>query len=197
MSNITIYTANTGCYDKNREDILVFKEYNKFISSRLNAKIYKILFYQFVNTEWSIWIDASVHLKVTPDYLVNLAGDSDICVFKHPRRNCIYHEAIVCKNKKLDYDWIIDQQILKYRNQNYPENNGLAECTILIRRNTEEIRNLSDRWWSEICTGSWRDQISFPVVFQNANIKYIDPGLKEEIYIKKQHIKDRTINSIQ
>ena len=191
MSNITIYTANIGDYDNIRNDILCFQQYNRFIHPRLNAKIYKILFYQFVITEWSIWIDSNLFLKVSPSYLIDLADNHEICLFKHPERDCIYDEAEVCKQRNLDYPDIIDNQINKYRNINYPEHNGLAYCNLIIRKNTKNIRKLCDSWWSEICCGSWRDQISFPVISQNADIKYLDTNLINTIYIKKSHIKNR------
>ena len=193
MKNIIVYTANIGSYDHDRNDILCFKEYNKFFHPRLNAKIYKVLYHQFVQSEWSIWIDSNVFLKKPPEYLIELAENSDICVFKHPKRNCIYKEAQVCRKIKLDYQNIIDNQIQKYIKNNYPKDNGLAECSIIIRRNTKEIRHLCNNWWSEICAGSWRDQISFPVVFQNANIKFLDSNLKQDIFEQKKHLKSREV----
>lgn len=191
--SITLYTSNTNGYDNERKDILCFTDYNRFIHPRLNAKIYKILYYQFVQTEWSVWIDSNIRLKVNASFLVKLAKNNDICVFKHPRRDCLYEEAEICKKKKLDYSSVIDSQILKYKNLNYPPNNGLAECSIIIRRDTKHIRDLCDNWWSEICTGSWRDQISFPFIFQNVNVRYLDPKIKDAIFFKKKHIKPRTI----
>jgi hypothetical protein len=115
MKNYTVYTANTGDYDTTRDDILCFKDYHRFISARMNAKIYKVLYYQFIQTEWSIWIDCNRFLKVSPEYLIELCGDKDICVFEHPDRNCIYEEANVCKYYCLDYNNIIDNQISKYQ----------------------------------------------------------------------------------
>ena len=78
MSEITVYTSNVGGYDEERKDILCFKDYNRFTSPRLNAKIYKILYYDFIRTEWSIWIDSNVNLKVAPEYLVELAEGKEI-----------------------------------------------------------------------------------------------------------------------
>ena len=41
-----------------------------------------------------------------------------------------------------------------------------------VEKKTEQIKKLNEQWWSEICSGSRRDQISFPVVFEGV-VRYI------------------------
>jgi hypothetical protein len=191
--NYTIYTANLGDYDPPRTDILCFNEsYNRFVDPRLNAKIYKVLYYQFVDTEWSIWIDCNRFLKIDPIELIDMCNGYDMGILEHPYRNCIYEEAEICKKLKLDRSQIIDEQISRYKLLHYPQNNGLYACNLIIRKNTKEIRQLCQEWWAEITSGSWRDQISFPFVFrQKTNIKYISKTLADSIYYRPYDHKKR------
>lgn len=151
---------------------------SEYSESRRNAKIHKIIPHKFVDTDISIWLDGNISLNVTPEELVDLwLKDKDIAVCKHFERTCLYEEAEVCKTCQLDDPVLINKQMKRYRAAGYPENNGMAECGIIIRRHTPEIKRLSEEWWDEICKGSSRDQLSFNYVFRDyhsmdANARY-------------------------
>ena len=93
--------------------------------------------------------------------------------FPHALRAVSYThlEAIHCIHQKNDTPAVIRAQIYRYTQEGYPANNGLMECSILLRRNTKKIRQFNELWWSEIQTGSIRDQISFPYVARKIGIK--------------------------
>lgn len=151
---------------------------DKFEEMRRNAKIHKIVPHWFIDTDISIWLDGNITLNITPEELVKLwLKDSDIAVCKHFERICLYEEAEVCKTFQLDNPVLINKQMKRYRNAGYPENNGMAECGIIIRRHTDKINKLNEKWWEEICNGSSRDQLSFSYVFKeykkiDANARY-------------------------
>lgn len=203
-SSITVITALTNNMDKLRDDFpedddsvkyVAFLDEdskknnksklweirnccNKLEDSRRNAKIHKIIPHKFVDTDISIWLDANISLNVSPRELVDLwLNDKDISVCKHFERNCLYEEAEVCKQGKLDDPKLIDEQMARYKEDGYPENNGLAECGIIIRRHTPDINEKSEKWWKEIMKGSSRDQLSFTYCFDeyekvDANARY-------------------------
>ena len=100
-------------------------------------------------------------------------ADKEILVFKHPDRNCIYKEAIACKDLQLDSDRVIDSQMNRYRKLKWGEEKGLGSCRIIVRKHSKNIELLNNSWWAEITSGSVRDQLSLPVVFEG-NIKYIE-----------------------
>lgn len=164
-----IYTAIAGDKDEPRNDIKVFTT-DMFVSPRMNAKIFKILPHLFMKDEYSVWVDGNIYPKKTEEEYVSLLGDNDIAVLKHPERDCVYEEAGFCKIKGKDTAEHIDPQVQRYRQAGYPANNGLYACGFIIRRHTEEMKRLCERWWAEICTGSSRDQISFPVVFKDITV---------------------------
>jgi hypothetical protein len=178
-----IYTAIIGDYDVDRNDIPIFR--NKiFIDDKRTAGQYKILSHQYINDKVSIWIDGNIYLHsfITEEFLINkYLKNCDIAVLKHPIRNCIYREAIACQQYQLDDEELIQRQMIKYRIDGYPSNNGLAALPIIIRKHTKKIIELNNLWWSEVCSGSRRDQLSFDYVCWKLKIKYgiIDGGFPD------------------
>lgn len=183
---ITVITALTNNNDELRDDFpydeskyIAFVDseqdsllwdtkdcYDKFTEPRRNAKIHKVLPHLFVDTDISIWLDANISLNVSPEELVKLwLGDDDIAVCEHFERTCLYVEAEVCKTCQLDDPKLIDAQMARYKKEGYPENNGMAECGVIIRRHTPEVARCNEKWWAEICAGSSRDQLSFAYSF--------------------------------
>lgn len=165
-----IYTAIVNNFDKPRTDIKVFKAYNRFKDSVLNAKIYKVLSHKYINNEYSIWVDGNLFLKQNFIEYVKLMEGADIAVFENPYRDCLFDEIDQCIEQELDNKVLLEAQ--KGRYKAFPRHNGLGACFLIIRRHTEQIKRLNEQWWSEICSGSKRDQISFPYVFKDV-VKYI------------------------
>lgn len=142
-----------------------------FTDPNRNAKYHKVLAHQ-LDTDVSLWIDGSITLlRPLHDLVDTFLKDSDICLFKHYKRDCIYDEAEVVKQYKLDYPDRIDAQIDRYKREGYPKKNGLHECTIILRRHTPRIEELNRCWWDEICRGSRRDQLSFDYCCWKLGIK--------------------------
>ena len=162
---ILVYTAITGGYEKPREDIRV-ETLDLFKDPMRSARMHKCLTPDFKEYDFSIWIDGNTSLKVTPEFLIKELGDNDILVYSH-WRDCIYDEATAEKEecialkKPIEEIKAIDNQMLRYRKEGYPEHNGLAATTYVIRRHTEAVDDFNNLWWAEICRGSKQDQLSF------------------------------------
>ena len=75
--------------------------------------------------------------------------------------------------ENVDLPELINPQLDFYRKNNYPENNGLYELPVLIRKKSERNNLINLRWWEQICKWSSRDQISFPVVMWSLGLKPI------------------------
>ena len=154
-----------------------------------NAKIHKILSHKyFPDKLYSLWIDGSVTIEFpfSVERLIELyLVDSDIALFKHSERHCIYQEANVCMQRRLDDPNIIREQIQRYTKDGHPSNAGLGECTILLRRHTHQIKEFNEAWWKEIQNGSKRDQISFSYLIRKMGIKfrYFPGHLRAENYL--------------
>jgi hypothetical protein len=198
MSNFVVYTAITDGYDPLRSppekwraqaDFVAFLGegpaapgwevrpiYRRFRDPCRNAKIHKVLPHRFFpDAEYSLWIDGSIVIQ-SPLSLKRLAQiylrHHDLAVFKHPVRQCIFQEGLYCMKQQLDLPEVIDRQLQKYFEEGYPLNNGLAECTILLRRHTPRMRRFNEAWYAEIQAHSRRDQLSFNYVAHKLGLEY-------------------------
>ena len=179
---IVVYTAQVGGLDKSRNDILCFTNRQGFKESRRAARMYKVLSHRFIEADYSIWVDNIVHLKKKPEDLLPLLNGKDIAVMRHPTNVSIYEEAEDVKRAQLDNLEIVDSQMSYYRSQGYESIEGMAMTGLIIRKHTKKIEDLNNSWWSEICSGSSRDQLSFNYVF-DGHISYIDwPGSYDNEY---------------
>ena len=109
----------------------------------------------------TIWIDGNFMVSHLMDEFIHNYHEGDFTVMKHPGRNCLYQEGMVVADKGKDKPSKVFRQLWKYKTEGYPENNGLLASGILIRNNTERVRDLCNHWWGEIEKHSHRDQLSF------------------------------------
>ena len=186
MRSVKVYTANIGEKDIPRDDIECFSSYSHFKNPARNAKIYKVLPHLYMETDYSIWIDASIKLLISPEEIIDMM-ESDVMVFKHPTRDCIYDEAIECIKCELDHISTISNQACEYRKKGHKKNSGLAMCGFIARKHTEEVARMNERWWAEICRHSVRDQISFPIAFPTA--QKLDSSLIEKVIKINDHLR--------
>lgn len=132
----------------------------------------------------TLWIDGSITIKEDvsiSNLMDDMLGDSDMALFKHPIRNCIFDEAHECMLVKNDDPHIINNQIRKYIEDRMPKQHGLNECTIILRRNNDKTKAFNQMWWNEIINGSTRDQISFNYVAWKLGMKMTQiPGTVQD-----------------
>lgn len=141
---------------------------------RLRARRHKILSHQlYPDEDLTLWVDGCLTPLADPEYLAaKYLQDVDICLFRHMERNCVYQELEACIKLRKDDPEVMRNQVLGYRDAGYPYNNGLAETTAVLRRHTPEIRELNERWWSEVRNKSLRDQLSLDYLCWSMNIRY-------------------------
>ncbi len=146
--------------------------YDRFLNARRNSRVPKILPHLFCDTEYSITMDGSMALLTPPEELIaTYLKDTDIAVFTHGARDCIYDEAIKCATAKLDDPEVIIEQATAYENAGYAKHKGLCECGFIIRRHTSKVRQFNNEWWAQYTRYSVRDQISFMFAVDTVGIK--------------------------
>lgn len=192
-----VFTAITGAYDSLKENQVFGKakpiafldketiEVNEIENSRWyvrkscslfkednrNAKIHKILAHQYLDCDYSLWIDGNVCCKIPIEKLIEKHLDNaDIATFQHGLKTNIYEEAKDCKGLDKGNPFKIDNQIKKYREESFNKNK-LFENPVILRRHNRKTEMFNNFWWSEICRHSRRDQISFPYVVDKLGIK--------------------------
>lgn len=153
-------------------------------SNRRNAKVYKILPFAFLpEYDYYFWVDSTHILEVNPlEVIEKYLSNTDIAVFNHPHRDCVYLEGKLVSQINFDHTNLVEDQLAFYQDMCYPKNNGLYELSARVQRNTELTQRIGWMWWEQICMFSSRDQISFPFVCHQLDIKpSILPGLANGI----------------
>lgn len=112
----------------------------------------------------SVWIDGSIQIVGDLLEFVQSYDLEKIPLYTrvHPQRKCIYKEAEACIAIKKDLKETIEAQAARYRAEGYPENAGMAETGIILRKhNDRRCQLVCNLWASELLKGSHRDQLSF------------------------------------
>jgi len=172
--------------DEIKESIDTWKQIKMFhftnddkFSNRRNAKICKIIPEMFIpGYDYYFWVDATHDVVVNPKTIIdNYLQDTDIAVFRHKHRNCAYGEA--AEIISLGYDHInnVTNQTKEYKKIGFPQEFGLFELPVIVRKSSFEMSTFNLMWWEQICKYSSRDQISFPFCLWKTGIKpSIMPG---------------------
>lgn len=206
-----IYTCITGNYDEacthtyldDSWDYVMFTD-NKHLLTMPRYKHWRIRPLQFYkmsnvkNARWhkinanilfpeydySLWIDGNIVIQ-SKDFFDRINSliqkNVTISVPIHPVRNCIYDEAQIIKDLKIDNKNTVNQEMHKLRRLKYPKKNGLNEtCIILRQHNNKKILHAQKQWWNMVKNYSKRDQLSYNWAMWNNNVKttpmYDTPG---------------------
>ena len=221
-----VYTVNFGKYDKlkiiNRQkgwDYFAFidsniSDYNNTnwtlipISDKLNnlnvsdikktryLKLFPHLF--FKNYSLSIYIDATY--KIIDDlneFILRILDNKySIISLEHPDTSSVNTEIDVVISVKKEKQSIGLKVRDKYIKEHFPDNLGLTENSIIIRKHNEkECIELMKEWWKEIENYSHRDQLSFNYVRWKTGIKnkIIPKNFALNYFKQSWHIKFFTI----
>jgi hypothetical protein len=149
-----------------------------------SARYVKINAHEFLpDFDYSMYIDGNMRLLKTPNILSMLDGYKLVMV-GHPTRDCVYKEASICAAIGKDSPEAIASQVQAYREYGFPNHGGLYETGFHLKRhNDTEVIDRFKCWWEQIETYSFRDQLSFPFVFQGFPMKTIHISERSE-YVK-------------
>jgi len=201
-SKIVVYTCITGNYDSIKEPLYVndkidyyiitdmnvpsdsvwkkidinsiktLQEYNAADKNRFVKFFPNVIFPQY---DYSIYIDGVIQIVADLEPIVEDMGKCLLGVHRHNARNCIYDEAkAIIYAKRAPKDKVLEQTT-RYKNEGYPQNNGLYENTILIRKHNDiSCINLMKAWWEEYMISCKRDQLSLPYIIWKNKFNYKD-----------------------
>ena len=142
------------------------------IKNQRFIKLHPHLF--FPNYNLSIYIDTSFQIfgDLNEFLLRILTPEYNIYNFEHPDRNNIFNEisAVIEMEKEKEIMGNIIRE--KYIKSNFPDNNGLIEgCLIIRRHNKKDCIYLMNKWFEEVKNYSHRDQLSFNYLIWKTGIK--------------------------
>jgi len=177
MNKQVIVKALFGNYDRWADPLIVEEDtdYIVFTDQNIKSELFEIRKterlkpkyerlikaqpWEYVGRQYEryIWMDANIYPRVP----LSFDPDIDITCLEHQGRNCIYDEYEVCVKLRKDNPAVMKQQVDTYRNEGYPENNGLVQTGLMIRKLNEATLEHGRIWSAQIQTHSRRDQLSF------------------------------------
>ena len=132
----------------------------------------------FTEYEYSVWVDSNFRVIGNLEKFIKCIGK--VIPFAsnwHPDRNSIYTELDACIIRGKDDASILRRQVENYRAIGMPDNFGLIETNMIVRRHMDiKCIELMEAWWNEIVKWSKRDQISLPFVLWRLGYTMNDIG---------------------
>lgn len=182
------FTDNTNLKSKAWEMRPVPEGYKVCADPKRRASLIKIEHYSVIDSSYDIVITIDASMTITGDldeFVAGLGfGGYDFVALEHPARNCAYAEAQTVMELGLDYADVINAHMQRYREEGYPQNNGLWCGKFSVRRNgSSSLRKACKIWSREYTNGSRRDQLSYNYSFWRSEllghpvkIKCVDRG---------------------
>ncbi len=194
---ICVYSCITGNYDnvneiKKEKDIdyylftnnkkvksatwkVIYIE-NDTLSNVVLARKIKILGHPLINDNYDIalWMDGAVSFNTKiKDFIDHFMTEDDVFVaFKHGTRNTVKEECEACVRYRKEDKEKIKNILDFYKQENYPDNNGLVESTVYIKRlKDQKVQETMKLWFSMIENFTKRDQLSFNYCIYKTGLK--------------------------
>ena len=192
MNNVVCYTCITDRYDSLKQPLVVSKDIDyvyftdnlslqsniwqirpipdelRNLSNVKKQRVIKICPHRYLREyDISIWIDGSMQVQGDLQKFIQQYDLYKCPLYTriHPSRHCIYDEAEACMRMNKGSCQEIVEQISKYKKEGYPENAGMVETGILLRKHNDMKCQMFDNMWaSELLLHSHRDQLSFNYV---------------------------------
>jgi hypothetical protein len=182
-----VYTCITGGYDDLKEPMVITEGWDyicfcdeypqhkddtiwKIIligetEDRIRHQRKKKIYNEYILDEYdlSVWVDGSMYINCDLNEFIQpmMEMGYDFAIMNHPAQNCIVGEAKGILALRKDKQEVLEQQINDYFEEGYPKNNGMVASGIMIRRHTEQVKELCKFWYGQVEKYSLRDQMSF------------------------------------
>jgi hypothetical protein len=162
---------------------------DKTNDATLQSRRYKILAHRlFPQYDLNIYIDGKISVLGNLNRLLDSLNGYDLMAYEHYKRQCLYQEAATLLHPyKLQaaLDTVVPL-ISKIKHTGFPKMFGLADNSILIRKNTKEMRQTMDLWFEFVSNYSSRDQLSMMYcVWQSGQSIKLLPHHEKARYFKK------------
>ena len=178
--------------------------YSNKIELIKKQRFFKILPHLFFKDyDLSIYIDTTFKIIGDLDHFLLriLSPKLSIYILEHPFIGSINNEFKAVLKSKKDLNSSIIKLKNRYKSEKFPDNNGHAECCLIIRKhNNKKCINIMENWFREIRENSHRDQLSFNYILWKIDYKslkyiskkYIFEYFKQELFhLKKFEFHDK------
>lgn len=195
IRELTVYTVIFGKYDSLREVCCsdnriryicftddetlrsdtweIYHVDREFDDPILESRKYKMLPHLYINTEYSLYVDATVLFKMSPlDFMNEYLVRGNILFVPHESRDCIYKEMATCILLDKDLPQRLVLQMDEYSKCNCPEHSGLFLGGVIGRRHYDnDVMKFDEEWWDHFKQYSRRDQISLGYLIWKNNVE--------------------------
>ena len=133
----------------------------------------------FKNYDLSVYADATYDIIGNLDeFLLRiLSPNKSIYLLEHPNRNSINNEYDAVVMGKKETKKHVEHIKKNYNKEKFPDNNGLAETCLIVRKHNDiNCIHFMEQWSHEITQNSHRDQLSFNYIWWKNKyniVKYI------------------------
>ena len=153
---------------------IIYIKNNRLDNHHLSRKI-KMLGHPIINKKYdiSVWMDASIIWeKSVQDFVSTYLKDSPFAAFKHSQRQTIKDEAIACLRLNKDTKDNITRTLSFLESEHFPDDQGLYEMTVFIKRHNDPTVIKTMRLWFEMNQKySKRDQLTFMYCAWKTNLQ--------------------------
>ena len=146
------------------------------IRNMMAAKYYKIKAHEIdilKKYRYYVWVDGSITLQ--PESINNtlelINMNYDLISFKHSARTTVQEEVALSVKLPKYLSQNVDKQYELYKSDGFPDDSGLFECGLFVRKNIARINALFDMWWLENLKNSFQDQVSLPYCLWKTGIR--------------------------
>ena len=142
----------------------------------------------FKNYDISIYVDANFAIIGNLDeFLLRiLSPNKSIYLLEHPSRNSINNECNAVILYKKETKKHVSEIKKIYNKEKFPDNNGLAETCLIVRKHNDiNCIHFMEQWSHEIEQNSHRDQLSFNYIWwknKHNIVKYISKVFINEYF---------------
>lgn len=138
-------------------------EQYRHLDSRTQALYFKQQMHRYApEFDVWIWVDGKIQIDRT-DFIqqcLDALGDNGLAILKHGERNCVYEEInYIIKKTRAESPYFVSRfanrldvlngDLKNLRDSNYPKNNGLHDCSVMVWRNSPGNEFLQNEWWGQ------------------------------------------------
>lgn len=170
-----LFTDDPGLHVRGWKTVIV--EAGRFRDARTANRYYKMLAHrEFPDIDCSLYIDGNVRLLGKTSVAIEdfMSSGSCLGLFRHPLRSSVREEAESCvMTGKVNDTVTLDKELSLYREQGFPDDVGLVECTINFKNHQHaSLAAAMELWWSLFQRFNTRDQISLPYVIWQTGVSH-------------------------
>ena len=194
-SNISEYKNNNN----NWKLISISNILNNLNVSEVKKTRYLKLFPNLFFSEYSmsVYIDSTFDIVGDLNEFILRIWNNRHSIFslEHPETPSIYDEIKNVSSLRKEKESISLKVKRKYIKEKFPDNLGLTENCIIIRKhNNQDCIKLMETWWKEIEKYSHRDQLSFNYAKWKTGVKnkIISKSFALDYFVYSWHLKNIT-----